>query len=260
MSTLSTADDGGQLTATVHRPLDKYGVPIIYDGNPAKMRGVLLDINDCCLREGYYQTILTKGAVAISNGRYAIDRPEATPFVLGLVTDLPVGKSYGFKNPCPPTASRIHKYDAASPKKVGDALIAGDFDAAIKLCGGNVVVNPDLVTAEKRSLGNFIIKVFKDADAGQALLERAGYDGCALIPLMVQEVAKATGQDKTLVTAQLTAFLAAPFGAEMTLSEFNLRYKEYTRLLAAAGKTLVEDEAIGLVNRWLYWHDHHPSD
>ena len=84
-STLSTDNEGisAKLTNT---PVDVEGDPILWDGNPATLEGVLHETARYYKRRGYYQLLLDSGAVLLSTGKIALDSVQAVQFVGGLMS------------------------------------------------------------------------------------------------------------------------------------------------------------------------------
>ena len=101
-TTLSTADNTDPF-------IPKYtdGTPIQWDGNYAHIviDGALYETGRYYKRTGLFQLFFKHRAVALSNGRIAVESFNAVWFTSGRVTDsLASGKtSHDFDDPCPPT-------------------------------------------------------------------------------------------------------------------------------------------------------------
>ena len=108
--TLSTAQDEVANASSLlkHTPVDIDKNPIIYDGNPAHVLGVLHEVNMYWTRTGLFQSMLKTGCAPLSNGKEAIDSLAAVPFVTGSIA---YGVEHGFDDPCPPTPQRVELYD-----------------------------------------------------------------------------------------------------------------------------------------------------
>ena len=110
-ATLSTANISDILVPTF---TDK--TPIIWDGNNAHIAGMLHEVGKYYKRTGLFQLLLKHRAVALRNGRIAVDSYNTVWFTSGKVTDkLASGKpTYSFDEPCPPTATRFANAQAAA--------------------------------------------------------------------------------------------------------------------------------------------------
>ena len=89
-------------------PIDQYKDPITWDGNAAHIAGILHEIKKYYKRVGIFQPLLEHHAVALSNGKLAVDSVHTVSFIHGLSAD-----PRSFDDPCPPTAERITKFNAA---------------------------------------------------------------------------------------------------------------------------------------------------
>ena len=92
-------------------PTDQDKQPIAWDGNPAYVDGILDECEKYYQRAGLFQNLLRTGAVALPNGKIAVDSVNAIPFHQDLVDVT----TYSFKQPCPPTALRVDKYNKSKP-------------------------------------------------------------------------------------------------------------------------------------------------
>ena len=54
-------------------PFNIDGEPIIYDGNPAHVEGILHELSEWTARTGHYVTLLENNAVLLANGKMAVD-------------------------------------------------------------------------------------------------------------------------------------------------------------------------------------------
>ena len=54
-------------------PFNIDGEPIIYDGNPAHVEGILHELSEWTARTGHYVTLLENNAVLLPNGKMAVD-------------------------------------------------------------------------------------------------------------------------------------------------------------------------------------------
>ena len=68
-------------------PSDTEGTPLIWDGNYAKIPGLMNETNKHCVRKGILQPFIKHGVALVSNGRIAVPSTHCVPFVQGLVLD-----------------------------------------------------------------------------------------------------------------------------------------------------------------------------
>ena len=90
-------------------PLDQYKEPILWDENLATIPCILAAVGKYLKRNGLFGPLLEQRAVALSNGKLAVDSVQAVHFVTGLTDD-----PRGFDDPCPPTPARIDDVNARS--------------------------------------------------------------------------------------------------------------------------------------------------
>ena len=95
-----------------HVPTDIDGIPIKWDGNPAYLDGALHEASEFYKRTGLFEALIADGAVALSNGKLAVDSLQAISLVSGVVPSPNI--THDFFNPCPPTPARIIAFDAAA--------------------------------------------------------------------------------------------------------------------------------------------------
>ena len=179
MSTLTTASEVITSTNAII-PVSIDNVPIKYDGNPAHVAGVALEVMRFYERMGHFKPLLKMGAVLLPSGKLAIDSIQAIPFITDAVKD-PV--TYGFMDPCPRTDQRIHAYDDdadlnSTPKfKRIMTAPSGSLDS--------VIVSLFTVEKEETALLNSFLQVFDSSctDCANELVEQAKGEGREFIRL-----------------------------------------------------------------------------
>ena len=78
-------DTNAQHTPTdILIPVLADGTPIIWDGNDAHIEGTVHDVGKYYLRVGLFQPLFKHRAVALSNGKLAVDNPNAVYFLTGV--------------------------------------------------------------------------------------------------------------------------------------------------------------------------------
>ena len=97
--------------------------------------------------------------VGITNGRLAVDAPDAVPFIEGTYSDPSL--VYGFKNPCPATAARKTAY-GSSPAGATKA-----FASAAKVDGTRYIVAPHLIRDEEAKLATSLSYVLAGTTAAR---------------------------------------------------------------------------------------------
>ena len=106
-ATLSTANTTDPLVPTYS---DK--TPIVWDGNNAHIAGALYEVGKFYKRTGLFQLLLKHRAVALRNGRIAVESYNTVWFTSGKVTDtLPGGKASHarLRGPLPANGDALRK-------------------------------------------------------------------------------------------------------------------------------------------------------
>ena len=99
-------------------PLDQYKEPILWDENLATIPCILSAVGKYLKRNGLFGPLLEQRAVALSNGKLAVDTVQAVYFASGKADD-----PRNFDDPCPPTPTRLADVNAARVLDgTGDAL------------------------------------------------------------------------------------------------------------------------------------------
>ena len=107
MSTDENSDgDRSTLSTNILIPVSTDKSALSWDGNDATILGMLYETGRYYRRKGLFQTLFENRAVALSNGRLAVEDPNAVHFVTGQVTD-----HRSFDDPCPPTLNRCYQYN-----------------------------------------------------------------------------------------------------------------------------------------------------
>ena len=89
MDTPSTANDSerSSVKSVKHVPTDIDGTPIEWEDNPAYLDGALYECQLYYQRTGHFEALLKDGAVALSNGKLAVDSVSAVSFITGTAAD-----------------------------------------------------------------------------------------------------------------------------------------------------------------------------
>ena len=93
---------------SVYIPVTADKLPLIWDGNDATILGLLFEVGRFYKNKGMFQQLLRHRAVALSNGRLAVEDASAILFVTGAIAE-----TRSFDDPCPPTVERLrtHNFD-----------------------------------------------------------------------------------------------------------------------------------------------------
>ena len=89
-------------------PTDTDKEPIKWDDNDATLEGVLHEVKQYCIRKNLFAALFEHRAVALSNGKLAVDHINSLQFISGALAD-----PHDFDDPCPPTVRRIASFNAA---------------------------------------------------------------------------------------------------------------------------------------------------
>ena len=74
-------------SADIEIPADMDGSPLLWDGNNAKILGLLFETNKYVVRKNLIQPFIKHGVSLVSNGRIAVPSAKTVPFVQGSVLD-----------------------------------------------------------------------------------------------------------------------------------------------------------------------------
>ena len=76
------------------------GDTLTWEDNPAFLPGILYEAARYYARTGHFEPLINDGAVALPNGKLAIDHIDAILFIEKIIADPVV---YNFDDPCPVT-------------------------------------------------------------------------------------------------------------------------------------------------------------
>ena len=216
----STVDD-------IYVPSDTEGIALNWDGNYAKIVGLMNETNKHCVRKGILQPFIKHGVALVSNGRTAVPSIHSVPFVQGLVLDgaerEPI--TYSLTNLRPATIDE--RVAAAQAGRAARGEAAFDFKALSSTPDFPV----NLLACEKEDgvLLRVLTHVFGSADESETLLDDAGGSGMAFARALLALGATATPADMAVVTAHFDSVKAARVTGELTLTSLKNFVKEYKR-------------------------------
>ena len=106
MPTIDDISDRDTLSVSIYCPVSSDKAKLSWDGNDATILGLLHEVGRYYRRKGLFQPLFRDRAVALSNGRLAVEDPNAVYFVTGTIKE-----ARGFDDPCPPTIVRITEHN-----------------------------------------------------------------------------------------------------------------------------------------------------
>ena len=215
-------NDRSTLSANILIPVSSDKTPLEWDGNDATILGLLYETGRYYRNKGLFQPLFQHRAVALSNGRLAVEDPNAVHFVTGAATDV-----RSFDDPCPPTVDRLiaHNVEITIGTRTGTRLaklatVPDDHKA-------NIIVAQHTVDKENSTLLHSLSYVFGNAEPSDALLELADGSGLELMRLLQERGTHANARDKALVSARFATLVRDGVRGELTLSSFSTFLKAY---------------------------------
>ena len=224
----------------IYVPTTTDGTPIRWIGdNDATIDGTLYEVGRFYKRSGLFQSYFRHHAVALSNGKLAIDSINSVYFISGKIND-----GHDFDNPCPPTVERLAAYNAeataagtptAKPlKKIPDEYIH------------STVIAEHTVEAEGAKVLRSLAHVFGHGETSDDLLDQADGSGYKLLLALRARAKAANRKDKALIAAIHARIIRDGVAGELnlkTLKAFVHEYKEAKRNLPPGSRQSDEAEA-----------------
>lgn len=210
------------LSNNIFIPVHSDKTPIVWDGNNATIPGALFEVKRYLKKTGIFQPLLNHRAVALSNGRLAVDSPSATYFTSGKISD-----PHDFDDPCPPTAKRllIYNEDVALGTRPGSNMPA--LTEVPESDKQTIIIADHCVQKEDATLLRCLANVFGAAACSERLIEKADGSGIAFLEALRDRAKKATARDKALITAKYSKLIRDGVAGELTLTTFNSYLKAY---------------------------------
>ena len=233
-STLSTDEQSAERSATNQSsstivPTDMSGDTLTWEDNPAFLPGILYEAKRYYARTGHFEPLIHDGAVALPNGKLAIDNIDAILFIEKIIAD-PV--AYNFDEPCPVTTQlRIDKHDAAAAAAGGQDFATKKAALANQPAANNYTVSKYTVQNKDRAFHESLLTMLRSSDVANEFTNASNGSGRRLISVMQQYANTASDTDKTLVTTELGNFLTKGYTGELDLAGFNAHYKLYNKLV-----------------------------
>ena len=211
-----------------------------WDGNDATILGLLHETGRYYRRKGLFQPLLQDRAVALSNGRLAVEHPSAVLFLTNVITE-----NRSFDDPCPPTVDRLreHNDEVSLGTRAGSAQT--ELDKVPDDHKSTIIVAKHSVEKEDSNLLHSLSYVFGSAEPSEALLEDADGSGLDLLRLLRERGKAASPRDKALVTTKFSSIVRDGVRGELTLGSFSAfikAYKSAKRNIAQASRPQPEAE------------------
>jgi len=222
MPTTGDDDHSGHTATNILIPVSSDKVPLLWDGNDATILGLLYETGRYYRKTGLFQTLVEDRAVALSNGRLAVDDPNTVYFVSGTISD-----SRSFDDPCPPTVDRLKEYNDAVAYGTIVGTVRTPLTAVPAEHKDSIILAKHCVKKEDSTFLHSLSFVFGDSESSDQLLEDADGSGLALVELLRARGKAASPRDKALVTSKFSSLVRDGVKGELTLSSFNSFLKSY---------------------------------
>ena len=226
MSIIDDANDRSTLSTSILIPVSSDKTPLSWDGNDATLLGLLHEVGRHYRNKGLFQTLLRDRAVALSNGRLAVEDPNAVYFVSGAISE-----TRSFDDPCPPTVDRIseHNAEVAAGTRSGTAktVLTAHVTAIPDEHKTSIIIAKHAVEKEDSTLLHSLSYVFGHAEPSDSILENADGSGLEFLQLLRDRGKRAGPRDKALVSAKFAKIIQEGVKGELTLDTFSAFLKTY---------------------------------
>jgi hypothetical protein len=221
-NTDDTIDRNSLPESNIYMPVSTDKSKLEWDGNDATILGLLYETGRYYRRKGLFQPLLSDRAVALSNGRLAVEHPSAVHFITGTITE-----NRSFDDPCPPTVDRLQEHN----DEVGLGTRAGTVQKPLATVPAEhqstIIVAKHSVAKEDSLLLHSLSYVFGSAEPSENLMEDADGSGLELLRLLRDRGKRATPRDKALVTTKFASLVRDGVKGELTLGSFTSFLKAY---------------------------------
>jgi len=244
---MSLDDDITTTITDSNIPVDITDKPILWDGNSARILGMINEAWEHYERKGLYVAYIQKRARVLSNGKLSVDHVSSIPLVMGTVEE----PERTLLTICPPAAARITELNTWRATTAG-----GNRPAIVPIttmptgAADSIIVQPLAVQAEGGKLLGSLHHVFGHAEPSPQLFRDARGDPHALITALRDLAANATTADTSVVSAEFDAAKVSGITGELSLekvSNYAVRYERAKASLAPASRPTPAAE-VELVN------------
>jgi hypothetical protein len=221
---MSHADDNDRSTLSnnIYIPVSIDKTAFKWNGNDACILGLLYETDRYYKRTGLFQPLIKHRAVALSNGRLAVEDPNAVYFVTGRIHD-----ARDFESPCPPTVARITEHNAAIITGTRAGTVQTLLTEVPDANKTTIVHAPHSVEKEDSTFLYSLSFVFGDAEPSEQLLEQADGSGLEFLRLLRARGEAANARDRALVMAEFSGLIRDGVVGELTLGSFGAFLKSY---------------------------------
>jgi len=230
----------------INVPLDITKNPMKWDGNNARILGLLHETWLYYERNGLFDAFIQKRAKVLSNGKICCETVNHVPFVMGVIKE----EDRTLANMCPPGDERIaqvNAYRAALTPPESPVHAITTMPAAH---AGDVIVQPLVIKAEGGKLLGSLYHVFGHAEPSQRLFRDAHGDPYALVRALLARAAAATPGDASVVLAEFETIRSNGIPGELDLakiSDFEIKYERAKTSLAPSSRP-PEQAEVELIN------------
>lgn len=218
-------NDHGALSANILFPVSSDKSALQWDGNDANILGLLYETGRYYRKTGLFQTLIEHRAVALSNGRLAVEDPNTVHFITGAIDD-----PRSFDDPCPPSAVRIQEIrfhndevDLGTRSGARQSVLSAIPDEH----KSTIVMAKHCVKKDDSSFLYSLSSVFGNAEPSDQLIEDADGSGLAFLDLLRARGTNAGARDKALATSVFSGITRDGVKGELTLDSFTAFLKVY---------------------------------
>jgi len=166
-------------------PKDKDGEDLVWDGNRAKIAGLMHEVHAFFVQKSLHQEYINHHAALLSSGALAVDSVEAVTFIMDESIDP---RTLG--NMCPPTPARVTEVNAKrSATKKAALTTASTIPEPLRK---SIVYAPSAVRAAGSKLLISLKCVFGQTHAGKSDLAAASGDAYRFVSLLKARYTKAS--------------------------------------------------------------------
>ena len=218
------------VTDDLYSPTDLEGNPLSWDGNYAKILGLIHEVGKYLVRKGLLQPFIKHRAVALNNGRTSVYSMQSVPFIQGLIADSDAAGNvivHDFDELCPAIDERVQ---LAVNGRAARGETAFTFPTTSP--GPDFTINPLACDQEDGKLLRVLASVFGHMEESEELLDVAAGSGVALHAELRRLAATASTADIAVVSATFDQIKSSGVSGELTLASLKSFLKAYRRAKA----------------------------
>ena len=217
--------DNSTESTDINVPTDMQKEPLIWDGNDAKIKGLLFELGRYLQRNSILQTYFAHRAVLLSNGKVAVPSISSIPFIMGDLEDSHGADIvvHNFTKPCPAIAERVA---AAHAGRAARGQSAFSMPTTVP---DHIVINPLKVQEADGKVLTILNLVFGHADQSEDLIDAADGSGSLLLAALNARAANASVADKAIVASAFDSIKSKGVTGELTVASLKTMTKAYKR-------------------------------